>query len=129
MDKQFVEIPVNLTEAGDDLVLHAAMPGTEPENILITSTHDTITLHSTMRGMLGRNQTPLMQEWHIGEYHRVVPLPYPINSQRVNATYNNGVLTLSMPKGEQTTPRTIKVKKVRGARGQTRGHSGRNGDR
>ena len=60
-----------------------------------------------------------MQEWHIGEYHRVVPLPYPINSQRVNATYNNGVLTLSMPKGEQTTPRTIQVKKVRGARGQT----------
>lgn len=119
------KIPVNLTDAGDDLVLHAAMPGAEPENILITFTETTIVLHSTMRGMLASDKQPLRQEWHIGEYHRELRLPFTVDTARSNVTYNNGVLTVSMPKSERTTPREIKVKKVKGARGQTRGHSGR----
>lgn len=50
MDKIFVEIPVNLTQAREDRVLHPAMPGTEPENIMIMIEHETITLHSSARG-------------------------------------------------------------------------------
>jgi len=101
------------------------MPGTEPEDILITFTAKSIILHSTMRGMLGSDKKSLKQEWHIGEYHRELRLPFPVMSQHVNATYNNGVLTISMPKGERTEPRELRVKKVGTARGQTRGHSGR----
>lgn len=121
----FLKIPVNLTDAGDDLVLHAAMPGAEPEDILISFTSKSIILHSTMRGRLGSDKKPLKQEWQIGEYHRELRLPFPIMSQYANATYNNGVLTVSMPKGERTEPRELRVKKVGKARGQTRGHSGR----
>lgn len=127
MPDSFLKIPINLTDASDDLVLHAAMPGAEPENIVVTFTNKTIILHSTMRGMLARDKRPLKQEWHIGEYHREVRLPFPVMSQHVNVTYDNGVLTVSMPKGDKTIPREIRVKKIRGARGQTRGHKGRAG--
>ncbi len=127
MPNSFLKIPINLTDAGDDLVLHAAMPGAEPENIIVTFTDKKIILHSTMRGMLANDKKPLRQEWHIGEYHREIPLPFPIMSQHVNVTYDNGVLTVSMPRGERTTPRKIRVKKIRGARGQTRGHKGNRG--
>ncbi len=125
MENKSAAFPVNLTEAGDDLVLHAAMPGAEPENIFLTIAVDEITLRSTMRGTLAHDKKMLIDEWRIGDYYRVVKLPYPINSRHVNVTYNNGVLTVSMPKGERTAPREIRVKKVKGARGQTRGHSGR----
>ncbi len=125
MADTFLKIPVNLTDADDDLVLHAAMPGAEPENIRVTFTAKSIMLHSTMRGMLASDKKPLKQEWHIGEYHRELRLPFPIMSQHVNVTYSNGVLTVSMPKGEQTTPRQVRVQKIGAARGQTRGHSGR----
>ncbi len=124
MPNSFLKIPINLTDAGDDLVLHAAMPGAEPENIIVTFTTTSILLHSTMRGMLAPDKKPLKQEWHIGEYHREVRLPVPVMSQHANVTYDNGVLTVSMPKGQQTMPREIRVKKIRGARGQTRGHKG-----
>lgn len=68
---------------------------------------------------------PLVQEWEIGEYHRALKLPFPVDSKRANATCNNGVLTVSLPKSEHLTlSRQIKVKKVRAERGQTRGHSG-----
>jgi len=50
MESKFVAMPVNLTEADNDLVLHAAMPGAEPENISITFAEDTLSLRSTMRG-------------------------------------------------------------------------------
>lgn len=118
-------IPVNLVDAGDDLILHAALPGTEPENILISFTERSIVLHSTMRGMLASDKQPLLQEWHIGEYHREVLLPFAVSSARANATYNNGVLTISVPKGDRTAPREMRVKKIGPGRGQTRGHSGR----
>lgn len=75
MADTFLKIPVNLTDAGDDLVLHAAMPGAEPENIRVTFTAKSIILHSTMRGMLASDKKPLKQEWHIGEYHRCVRTP------------------------------------------------------
>lgn len=121
---RLAKIPVNLTDAGENLVLHAAMPGTEPESILITFTEKTIVLHSTMRGIMASDKQPLVQEWRIGEYHRELRLPFTVNTARANVTYDNGVLTVSMPKGPEMTPRDIRVKKVKGQRGQTRGHSG-----
>jgi HSP20 family molecular chaperone IbpA len=125
MTKTFTAVYVNLTEARRDLVLHAAMPGAEPENILITFEGTTLTLHCTMRGKVGADKTALLHEWHIGEYHRVVKLPFPVDSNRTNATYNNGVLTISMPKSQSPTEAgQLKVKKVKAERGQTRRHSG-----
>jgi len=126
MDK-LNKIPVNLSDAGDDLVLHAAMPGAEPENILVTFTAKAIVLDSTARGTLARDKKILRQEWGIGKYHRMLRLPCTVDTMRVNVTYDNGVLTVSMPKGIEMTPREIRVKKLKGPRGQTRGHSGRAG--
>ncbi len=120
-----IKIPVNLTDAGDDLVLHAAMPGAEPENILVTFTATAIVLDSTARGTVGSDKQVLRREWGIGKYHRTLRLPFRVDTERVNVTYDNGVLTVSMPKGTEMTPREIRVKKVKGQHGQTRGHSGR----
>lgn len=123
MDK-LNKIPVNLIDSGKALVLHAAMPGTEPENILVTFTAKAIVLDSTARGAVGRDKRILRQEWGIGKYHRMLRLPETVDTGRVNVTYDNGVLTVSMPKGAEMTPREIHVKKVKGPHGQTRGHSG-----
>lgn len=123
MDKP-IKIPVNLTDAGDDLVLHAAMPGAEPENILVSFADKSIVLDSTARGTVGRDKQVLRREWGIGKYHRKLRLPCKVDTKRVNVTYDNGVLTVSMPKGPEMTPREIRVNKVKGQHGQTRGHSG-----
>ncbi len=123
MDKQS-KIPVNLTDAGDDLVLHAAMPGAEPESILVEFTEKAIILHSMARGSVGSDKQILRREWDIGNYHRELRLPFKVDTARTNVTYDNGVLTVSMPKGRDMRPREIRLKKVKGQHGQTRGHSG-----
>ncbi|HZQ05066.1 MAG TPA: Hsp20/alpha crystallin family protein [Anaerolineae bacterium] len=124
MSNQMPDIPINLTLASGELVLHAPMPGAEPEDILILFDQDLLTLHSTMRGTIAPDKKILMHEWQVGEYHRAIPLAIPIDTARVNATYNNGVLTLAMPKGERTQPREIRLTRVEGARGESQGHSG-----
>ncbi|HZQ08233.1 MAG TPA: Hsp20/alpha crystallin family protein [Anaerolineae bacterium] len=124
MPNQLSDIPVNLTLARDQLVLHAPMPGAEPEDILILFDQDLLTLHSTMRGTIAPDKKILVQEWQVGEYHRSIQLPNPVDTARVNATYNNGVLTLAMPKGERTLPREIRLTRIEGPRGESQGHSG-----
>lgn len=117
-------ILVNLTKAGNELVLHAPMPGAEPEDILVKFGTHSLTVHSKMRGMPSPDKKMILAEWRIGEYHRELPLPDQIDSDRVNVAYNNGVLTVTMPLGDRTEPREIRVVKVNSERGVTQGHSG-----
>lgn len=117
-------ILVNLTEAGNELVLHAPMPGAEPEDILVSFGAHSLTVHSKLRGITSPDKKPILAEWRIGEYHREVPLPHQIDTDRVNITYNNGVLTVTMPRGTRTDPREIRVVKVNSERGVTQGHTG-----
>ena len=123
MDKQS-GFPVNLSEANHDLVLHAPMPGTEPENIMVQIAEGSITIKSTPRGSRQEPAKWYMHEWLIGDHNRTISLPYAIDSERVNVTYNNGVLTVSMPRGTKTTKREIRLTTVSSGYGELVGHRG-----
>jgi HSP20 family protein len=123
MDKQS-GFPVNLSEANHDLVLHAPMPGTEPENIVVQIAEGSVTIKSTPRGSRQEPARWFMHEWQIGDYNRTISLPYAIDSERVNVTYNNGVLTVSMPRGTKTTKREIRLTTVSSGYGEEVGHRG-----
>jgi HSP20 family molecular chaperone IbpA len=66
------ELPVNLSETEKELVLHAPMPGAEPEDIAITLSGGSITIWSKPRGKLQEGAKRHMQEWEIGDYERPV---------------------------------------------------------
>jgi HSP20 family protein len=118
------QVPINLMLGGDELVLHAPLPGAEPEDIQILFDDKSVTLHSTMRGMPGPDKKILVREWQVGEYHRSVELPHAVDTERVNVTYNNGVLTIAMPRGARTTPRQLRLMHLDRERGTYQGHSG-----
>ncbi len=124
MDK-LLEPPVNLSEANGDLVLAVPMPGTEPDSIRIRiGDSNEITVEALPRGQRGNQAKWYLHEWRVGDYNRTLKLPYPIDSGRVNATYDNGVLTVSMPRGTRTTEREIRLQTVGEARGAEVGHRG-----
>ncbi len=124
MDR-LLEPPVNLSEANGDLVLAVPMPGTEPDSIRIRiGDSDEVTVEALPRGTRAQVATWYLHEWRVGDYNRMVKLPFPIDSARVNATYDNGVLTLSMPRGTRTTAREIRLQVVGEARGAEIGHRG-----
>ncbi len=124
MDK-LLEPPVNLSEVNGDLVLAVPMPGTEPDSINIRiGDSNEITVEAQPRGQRENAAKWYLHEWRVGDYNRMVKLPFPIDSARVNATYDNGVLTLSMPRGTRTTGREIRLQVVGEARGAAIGHRG-----
>ncbi len=125
MDR-LLETPVILSEVDGFLVMHVPMPGAEPENIHVRiGDADEVTVESSPRGTREEPAKWHVHEWRVGDYSRKVKLPSPVDSARTNVTYNNGVLTVTMPKGTRTTVREIRLSTLGSAYGEEIGHRGR----
>lgn len=116
-------VPVNIYETDVDLVIAAPMPGLRPEDIEVTVTDRLLTIRSGLRGTVEDNKDYIRHEWHYGPYSRTVDLPFPVDADKANATYGNGVLMLMIPKAKQTTGHRIKITETGPARGETAQHS------
>ncbi len=120
-------IPVNIYSTNGRLMVIAPMPGLEPENISIEVTDNGhLLLQGALRGMLKENdgKQRFLDEWQIGAYEREVVLPAPVNAACANASYGNGVLTLTFPLSKQTVPVRLTLERVAPSHGQHKGNSG-----
>ncbi len=99
----------NLYETAEGFVLQIPMPGVKPEEVEITAQQDTLTLKWTTNLKAPEQATAHWTGFGSGQYQQSFTLPAAINSERAEASYENGVLTLSLPKAEHVKARTVKV--------------------
>jgi HSP20 family protein len=99
---------VNIFENKDGYVLEAEMPGVNKEGLEITLEDKELTLvgHRHNEGAPGE---PLFRESATRDYRRVFELDPAIDTAKVSAKIEQGVLTLTLPKSEKVKPRKIKV--------------------
>ena len=103
-------LAVDMFETNDHLVVKASVPGVKPENLDVTVQGDTLTIKGeTKEEQEGQQGRYHFRERRQGAFSRTVTLPYPIQSDKVEASFENGVLTLMLPKAEEVKPRSIKV--------------------
>ena len=101
---------VNIYSNDDEMVLTAHLPGIEASSLEITCKDDTVSIKGVRRTeMLGEGQSYLRQERGAGEFVRAFSLPYGIDTQRVEATYKDGVLRIRLPRQATAKPRKIVV--------------------
>lgn len=101
---------INLYDAGDRYVLVAELPGVGPEDVDLTLTGETITLRGERRRPEGvTDDSYRRQERPHGRWSRSVTMPEPIDSRGVTAQCAHGLLTVWLPKAEQSRPRQIPV--------------------
>ena len=94
----------------DELVVHAALPGVKPDDVEITIENGTLTIAGESRSeSRNENNQVLLQEIRRGSFVRSVTLPNGLEPDRATASFENGVLTLRIPRAEQVKPRTIKI--------------------
>ena len=106
-----VSAPVDIKETEDAYLLKADLPGFTADDIDINVTHDTVTIAGELKQDEGSNDEGwLRQERRAGKFSRSFTLPVEIDSTKVDATFQNGVLHLTLPKAEAVRPRTIKVR-------------------
>jgi len=101
---------VDITENGDEIVLQAELPGMKKEEIDISLSGETLTLSGERKfEQTQRNEQYLRIERQYGSWRRTFQLEVPIDAAAVTASYNDGVLTVHLPKAQQVRPRQIEI--------------------
>ncbi|MGI6368270.1 MAG: Hsp20/alpha crystallin family protein [Anaerolineae bacterium] len=103
------ELPMDVYTTDEELIITAAVPGVNPEDVEITIEGDTLTIRGELAAPL-ENVNYIAQERPYGKFTRVVRLNLPLDSERAEATFDKGILTLVIPKKEEIRPKTIQVK-------------------
>lgn len=102
--------PVDIYETGEGLVLKAELPGINPEDVEIRVEDNTLYLKGERKFEKEVKEQNLHQvERSYGTFTRSFVLPSSVDSGKVAAEYQNGILTLTMPKREEAKPKTIKI--------------------
>jgi HSP20 family protein len=126
-------MPLDMYEQGDNLVVKTSLPGVKPEDIDIQVHGDTLTITGEMKseyenqnqdqqdsqnqdqqnnqnqGRRGGGRNWYVREHRSGRFTRSVSLPYPVQADQCQADFENGVLTLTLPKAEEAKPKRIQV--------------------
>jgi HSP20 family protein len=107
-----VTTPVDMyhTTNDNDIVVKAALLGVKPEEVDITITGDTLTIKGKTKAEEVKREDYLYQEHRYGAFSRSVTLPSGLNTDEAEATFDNGILILTIPKVEKVKPKQIKVK-------------------
>jgi len=102
-------VAANLYETPDGFILQVPMPGTNPDAVEITVQQDTLSLKWEIKPMVPEGATVHWNGFQHGQFQQTFTLPAAINSERVEANYADGILTLNLPKAEHVKARTVKV--------------------
>lgn len=98
---------IDLFEADDAIVLVADLPGVAEEDIEVTLEKDRLTISGSMFDLSPDGYRPVYSEFWPGEYQRSFILSDDIDRDNIEASYENGVLHLSLPKVEKAKARKI----------------------
>lgn len=105
--------PMDVRETDKEYIIEAQIPGFKPEEIQVSVNGDTLSIRAERKAeKTEQGEQPgsyIRHERYAGELYRSVTLPY-IQTDGVQATYQNGVLTLHAPKGAQAKATTIPIK-------------------
>ncbi|HET6824037.1 MAG TPA: Hsp20/alpha crystallin family protein [Anaerolineales bacterium] len=102
---------VDMYQTDDEVVVKAALPGFNADEVQINVTGDVLTL----RGETKHEEEKKDKAWHIrehrwGSFERSIALPTDVTADKAVADFENGILTITLPKAEEVKPKTISVK-------------------
>lgn len=102
--------PLNLWTSPEGAILAAEVPGVAPEDLDVTIRRDTVILRGN-RPSLPTDDGPVLhrRERTLGPFARTVVLPFRVDADNASASFERGVVTLTLPRPQDDKPRQIKV--------------------
>jgi HSP20 family protein len=108
-DEHPLALDVRTTE--DAYEIDAALPGVKPEDVDISVLGETLTITARTQGEESREDEGYSyREIRRGSFSRTVTMPTSVKADEATATFENGMLHLSIPKAEEAKPRQIQIK-------------------
>jgi HSP20 family protein len=105
------ELAVDMYQTPDEVVVKASVPGLKPDEVDISITGDTLTIkgeHKEEKEVEEENY--IYKERRYGTFSRSTLIPVKVKSDKAEAVFEDGILTLTLPKAEEVKPKQIKVK-------------------
>ncbi|HAV76412.1 MAG TPA: heat-shock protein Hsp20 [Anaerolineae bacterium] len=102
---------IDMFQTDDEIVVKAALPGIKADEVQINVTGEVLTL----KGEVKHEEEKTEKAWHIreqrfGSFERSVALPTDVVADKAKADFENGILTITLPKADEVKPKTITVK-------------------
>jgi HSP20 family protein len=102
--------PVDILEQPDAIHITAELPGVKPENVKISLENNVLTIHGSKEQVAAeRTERVHRYERTYGTFERGFTLPTTVDAANIKASYEHGVLTVTLPKVEKAKPRQIEV--------------------
>lgn len=102
---------MNVTEDADNFYVRAELPGIQGSNLDISVTGDSLSITGERKIPLNHKDVKYhRRERDEGKFSRIISLPTRIDANKVEAHSENGVLTVILPKAEETKPKQITIK-------------------
>jgi HSP20 family protein len=103
-------LAMDVTRRDDSVVLRLDLPGAESESIEVTTDHNVLTVSAKRSEEYAEGERPVLRERVSGSFYRRIKLAETIDTDRIEAEYDNGVLNIVLPLAEQAKPRKIEIK-------------------
>ncbi len=102
---------IDMYQTDDEIVVKAALPGIKPDEVQINITGEVLTL----KGETKHEEEKKEKAWHMreqryGSFERSVILPTDVVADKAKAEFENGILTITLPKAEEVKPKIINIK-------------------
>ncbi len=103
-------VPLDLYEEGNNLIVKASLPGVKPEEVKVDVRGDVLTISGERKQETERKETDYhLHERAYSHFERSVVLPAPIQTEKAQAVFEDGVLTLTLPKTIEAQSKSIPV--------------------
>ena len=103
--------PMNITQDDDNFYLRAEVPGIKPSELSISAVRNRVSIAGKREIQREHDRVSYhRKERAEGAFNRTVTLPTEVDAERVDASYADGILTLTLPKAEEAKPRQITVR-------------------
>jgi HSP20 family protein len=102
-------IASNLYETPEGFILQIPVPGVNPGDVELTIQQDTLNLKWETKLPTPQNATVLWNSFQPGQFQQTFTLPAPVNPERAEASYSDGILTINLAKAEHVKARTVKI--------------------
>jgi HSP20 family protein len=105
-----VDAAMDMYETDDSIVVKVSAPGVKPEDVQVSVVGDTLTIRGEFKSEEKvENGQYLCRELARGQFVRSLTLPGVVQADNANAEFENGILTIAIPKAEEAKPKVVKI--------------------
>jgi HSP20 family protein len=105
------DLALDVAETDEAYVVKASLPGIDPDDLEITYDSHILTIKGEIRKEDDfEDERYHLRERRYGSFSRSISLPYTVKADKIEASYEAGILKLNLPKSEEARPKRIKVR-------------------